>query len=266
MAIEVFPTANDIGGAGTGRSSTEENIAQFSGIGIGQSTILSGFTAAEGVGLNVLLAPGRASIGGYIIRNQGFLNVPVTDETTGYLWLQLPGADVYNATEPGWVETADLSSPPDNSALVTKFIAAGGAVTDTDDRMRREGAGMITGSYTGDGGTDDFQEIDLGLTPRFVIARNNAPVGVNWKWAFSNVFPGNVEWPDFDDPWDERRGLPFFCTRCGGNDDDTIRFDERITAGGGLGIIPRGFEAYNDYSEPGGMNANLREYYYIAWF
>ena len=217
----------------------------------------------------MLLAPGRASIGGYIIRNPDFLNVPVSDDTTGYLWLQLTGADTYDATATAWVETADLSSPPANGALVTKFITSGGIVDSTDDRMRREGAGTMSGLYTGDGGSDVHQEIDLGLTPRFVIARNLQEMTSTYRFAFSNVFPGNEEWPDFDDAWDDRRGIPFFSTLLRNpftGDPDRQNWDERISAGGGLGIIPRGFEAYNQYNSGVGMNDSGKEYVYLAWF
>lgn len=271
MAIEVFPTANDIGGAGTGRSSTEESIAQVLGLGVGETTIISGFTAAVGAGLNVYLAPGRASIGGYIIRNPDFLNVPVTDETTGYLWLQLAGADTYDATGTAWVETADLSSPPANAALVTKFITSGGAISSVVDRERREGEGMFTGSYAGDGGADEEQEIDIGLTPRLVVAKARLfEANSRCNFAISNIFPGNVEWDNFDEtlkglPWWQMYFSEGIVPPSEGN--QAAGWNSEADDTGGLGIIPDGFAAYNDDgSTTRGMNRSGVDYDYIAWF
>ena len=270
MAIEVFPTANDIGGAGTGRSSTEESIAQLLGLGVGETTILSGFTAsAVASELNVRLAPGRASIGGYIIRNPDFITVPVSYDTTGYLLLQLTGADTYDATATAWVETADLSSPPANSALVTKFITSGGAISSVTDRERREGTGTIGGTYTGNGGVGDTQEINLGLTPRLVVARTKAAtVNSTYRWAMSNIFPGNVEWDNFDE---DRIGIPYMCGLFDEDGYDDMHWEVRCNEDGpGLGIIPDGFITYNatdsDSSTGRGMNYSGMEYVYLAWF
>ena len=260
MAIEVFPTTSDIGGAGTGRSSTEETISQVLGIGIGQSSVLAGMAPSDGGGLTVTIAAGRCCIGGYIVRASSSEDVAVSDDTTGYLWLQLTGAASYDVTATAWVETADLTSPPANAALITKFVTSGGSVSSVQDRERREGAGTISGTYTGDGGADEHQEIDLGLTPRVVIARNLELMTSTARWSISNVFPGNTAWPDFDE---SRQGIPFLCTRI---DSDTQQFDDRIATGPGLGIIPNGFEAYNQYNSGVGMNDDGKVYVYLAWF
>jgi len=268
MAIEVFPTTSDIGGAGTGRSSTEETISQVLGIGIGQSSVLAGMAPSDGGGLTVTIAAGRCCIGGYIVRASSSEDVAVSDDTTGYLWLQLTGAASYDVTATAWIETADLTAPPANAALITKFVTSGGSVSSVQDRERREGEGILTGSYTGDGAANVHQEIDLGLTPRLVMARARVfAVGSDANFSISNIFPGNMEWTDFDE---SLIGLPWWFTisTSGGSPGvPATNFQPDANDSGGLGIIPNGFKAYNDHATTGwGMNRSGQAYDYIVWF
>jgi len=175
MAIEVFPTANDIGGSGTGRTATEENMVQTLDRFSTQSSILSGMTLpASAVDLNLEVAAGRAGIDGYLVRLPAAETVAITASSTVYLWLQLTGAgdSPPAVTATAWVETATLTNPG-NAALVGEITTSGSAITATDDEMRREGAGYIIGTYTGTGTLDgDTQDIDLGQTPRYVKITN----------------------------------------------------------------------------------------------
>jgi len=268
MAIEAFPTASDIGGSGAGRIGTEENIVEATIINQGQSTILSGMEPSDGGGLTVTIASGQCYIDGYIVRLPSSEDVTLSDDSTGYLWLQLTGSGSYAVTATAWIETADLSSPPTSSALVTKYITSGGSISSVVDRERREGTGTIGGTYTGNGSYGESQEIIIGLTPRLVVARfKSATANDNYRWAMSNIFPGNVEWPDFDE---ENIGQRYLCARF-----EEVGFDDLawIYRGdeqrGGIGIIPNGFIAYNEsenFLDGLGMNHSSHEYVYLAWF
>ena len=191
MAIEVFPTAQDIGGDGTGRTATEENMVQTLARFSTQNTILSGMTPADGGGLSLTVAAGRCYIAGYLIRLPDFESVTVTDDDTKYVWLQLTGADSYAVSATAWVETDDLTSPPADAALVTKVITSSGGIDEVDDSARREGAGHRAGTYTGDN-VDAGQDIDLGLTPRFVRVNHPGYAPAVNDDRISNIWPGNA--------------------------------------------------------------------------
>ena len=194
MAIEVFPTANDIGGSGTGRTATEENMVQTLDRFSSQSSILSGMVPSAGTGLAVDVAAGRCQIDGYLVRFTATEAVTVTaSETDDYLWLQLTGAGDSPPAVTGtvWVETNDLTSPPANAALVAKFTTSGSAVTAIEDDERREGCGFITATYTGDGAVlADTQSISLGSTPAYVRINHPNYLTNTAKSAF--IWPGNT--------------------------------------------------------------------------
>jgi hypothetical protein len=233
MAIEVFPTANDIGGSGTGRTGTEENMVQTLDRYSTQSSILSGMTLpASAVDLDLEVAAGRAWIDGYLVRFPAAETVAITASSTVYLWLKLTGAgdSPPAVTATAWVETATLTNPG-NAALVGKITTSGSAITATDDENRREGAGYIIGTYTGDGTTS--QDIDLGATPRAVTVTTRADV--------NTVYSENAE------IWLGNATLPVKQTNSN------------------IVIIKDGFKAYDD--DPAtGLNDGSRVYTYIAHF
>ena len=237
MAIEVFPTAQDIGGDGTGRTATEENMVQTRDRFSTQSTILSGMVPSIGTGLAVDVAPGRALIDGYLVRFTATEAVTVTGSLTDYyLWLKLTGAgdDPPAVSATAWVEVADLT-PQANAALVGKFTTDGSAVTAIEDDERREGAGYTVGTYDGNG-VDGGQDIDLGAAPRFVRINNPTinPGDKNYDDRISIVWPGNAVLTGYttDHPFTE--------------------------------IIKDGFKARGNAADENNNGANV--YSYIAWF
>tara|TARA_R110002020_G_scaffold155607_3_gene336752 strand:+ start:669 stop:1412 length:744 start_codon:yes stop_codon:yes gene_type:complete len=247
MAIEIFPTSDDVGGSGTGRSASEKNMIQGIYPAEAQSTILSGMTPGVGAGLAMSIANGRCLIDGYICRLEDIESFTVTDDATKYVWLQLTGADSYGVTSAAFVETDNLTAPT-SSALVSKVVSSGGDIDEVDDSARREGFGQVCGTYTGD--TDaGSQDIDLGATPRYVTARNTA-TGNTFHSSFSNIHPGDRE----------LEASPIRVTtilNTTGADDVQWSNDE---TDGGLRIIKDGFRA-DKY-----MNLNTYTYLYIAWF
>ena len=193
MAIEVFPTAQDIGGSGTGRTATEENMVQTLDRFSTQSTILSGMVPSAGTGLAVDVTAGRALVDGYLVRFTATEAVTVTaSKTDYYLWLKLTGAgdDPPAVSATAWVEVADLT-PQANAVLVAKFTTSGSAVTGIGDDERREGAGYEVGSFTGD--SSATQTIDLGKTPAYVSVQDNDDTGgAGLRSGHSNIWPGNL--------------------------------------------------------------------------
>lgn len=234
MAIEVFPTANDIGGSGTGRTATEENMVQTLDRYSTPSSILSGMTLpASAADLNLEVAAGRAWIDGYLVRFTAAETVAITASSTVYLWLQLTGAgdSPPAVTATTWVETATLTNPG-NAALVGEITTSGSAITGTDDEMRREGAGYTIGTYTGDGTTS--QEIDIGATPRAVTITTEASSPTSIYSEDAQIWLGNSALP----------------SQVGSSN---------------VYIIKDGFKVYDD--DPGtGLNKNTRVYTYIAHF
>ena len=196
MAIEVFPTANDIGGSGTGRTATEENMVQTLDRFSSPSSILSGMVPSIGTGLAVDVTAGRCQIDGYLVRFTATEAVTVTaSKTDYYLWLQLTGAgdSPPAVTATTWVETANLTSPPANAALVAKFTSSGSAVTPVEDDERREGCGFITGTYTGNGSASAHtQSISLGATPSYVRLTNPNYPPAEDVLRETIIWPGNT--------------------------------------------------------------------------
>jgi hypothetical protein len=235
MAIEVFPTAQDIGGSGTGRTATEENMVQTLDRFSTPSTILSGMVPSIGTGLAVDVTAGRALVDGYLVRFTATEAVTVTASLTDYyLWLKLTGAgdDPPAVSATAWVEVATLAAQA-NAVLVGKFTTDGSAVTAIEDDERREGAGYTVGTYTGDG-VDAGQDIDIGATPSFVQV-NKVTTSPYTRMRISNIWPGNAV-------------LTGYTT-----DAESIE------------IIKDGFKVKGD-----GENDNNRlaggDYTYIAWF
>ena len=239
MAIEVFPTANDIGGSGTGRTATEENMVQTLDRFSSRSSILSGMVPSAGTGLAVDVAAGRCQIDGYLVRFTATEAVTVTaSETDDYLWLQLTGAgdSPPAVTATAWVETNDLTSPPANAALVAKFTTSGSAVTAIADTERREGCGFITGTYTGNGSVAaNTQDIDLGATPSFVKIYSESDDIEDLRQ--SPIWPGNAAFSGA----------------------------VAVDAGFNIEIIKDGFKVIYGNGAVGN-NTNSLIYNYIAWF
>ena len=248
MAIEIFPTSNDVGGSGTGRSASEKNMIQGIYPASAQSTILSGMTPGEGTGLAMSIAAGRCLIDGYICRLEDVESFTVTDDATKYVWLQLTGADSYGVTSAAFVETADLTAPT-SSALVSKVVSSGGDISSVDDSARREGFGQVCGTYTGDS-SSGTQDIDLGATPRYVVARNTETTsGNNFRMGWSNIHPGDRE----------LKTDPVQAVIEADSSDPNVNWlqDEDD---GGLRIIKDGFTALKE------MNMTGKTFLYIAWF
>tara|TARA_R100001244_G_scaffold61449_1_gene51484 strand:+ start:114 stop:818 length:705 start_codon:yes stop_codon:yes gene_type:complete len=234
MAIEVFPTANDIGGSGTGRTASEQNMIQSVTPGNPKNTILSGMVPAEGTGLAMAVATGTALIEGYLVRLTAVESFTVTDDATKYVWLQLTGTDAYEVTAAAFIETDNLTEPT-AAALVARVVSSSGDIDDVFDDYRREGFGFITGTYTGIGSGTNPLTIDLGLTPSYVRASYDA----GDVYALSKVWPGNLAYPTFDSI--DSSGLDIETVKDG--------FRVRGTAGSGTAFNKAG-TVYN----------------YIAWF
>ena len=233
MAIEVFPTANDIGGSGTGRTASEQNMIQSVTPGNPKNTILSGMVPAEGTGLAMAVATGTALIEGYLVRLTAVESFTVTDDATKYVWLQLTGTDAYAVTAAAFIETATLTEPT-SSALVAKVVSSGGDISSVEDDERREGFGFITGTYTGAG---SYLTVDLGHTPLRVVVSYNGRDSI----AYSKVWPGNA-------------GYPTFAT-------STLSNDAIVET------VKDGFKVGGTSGPPGvGFNNAGTVYSYIAWF
>lgn len=241
MAIEIFPTSNDVGGSGTGRSASEKNMIQGVYPAEAQSTILSGMAPGVGTGLDMSIAAGRCLIDGYICRLEDVESFTVTDDATKYVWLQLTGAGSYGVTSAAFVETANLTAPS-NSALVTKVISSGGDISSVDDSERREGYGFLVGTYTGtESDAGDTQDIDIGQTPRYVKITNP-----NFSPSYTTL--DDVTHPRESFTWPGNAPLTGYTT--------SGDFD--------VPIIKDGFTA-KDGSPDGNCRTGV-VYSYIAWF
>ena len=233
MAIEVFPTANDIGGNGTGRTASERNMIQALLPGSPRNTILTGMLPGEGTGLEMVITAGTALIDGYIVRLTDFENFTVTDDATKYVWLQLTGADAYAVTAVDFIETDDLTTEPTSAALIALVVSSGGDIDTASEAYRREGCGFITGTYTGD--ETSTQYINIGKTPAFV--RVSHPDGDTPSFAQSSVWPGNTTHPTQN------------------------ASASRPTC---VQILTNGFKVGGDNT--GEFNEGAKVYPYIAWF
>lgn len=156
MAIEIWPTANDVAPtAGDGANILEQQICKWFRSLVGQNFVLTGFTMpTSDADLTVSVAAGTAIIDGHHVTFTTATNVVLTANDTNYIWLTLEkdvGGNVDNAI----IQATLSSSNPGVS--VGLGIAVTGASSTTSITDTRFLAGVVnhthTSSSSGRGGT-----------------------------------------------------------------------------------------------------------------
>lgn len=182
MAIEIFPTDQDVGGSLKGREFNEDKWAEVFGNCGGHNYIVSGYDTATigGGSLTVTFNAGVAVINGFRAKNQtSGLSITLTaSQSDCHIYLQMTedGSNDLNGVQ--LVEKTDETVPARSVLLLWAKTNATG-VTDYFDRRPRN-AVSASGAYKGDGG--GVFDVVLGFTPRLVHLINNG--ATEWVTIF----------------------------------------------------------------------------------
>lgn len=147
MAIEIWPTANDVAPtAGDGANILEQQICKWFRSLVGQNFVLTGFTMpSSDADLTVSVAAGTAIIDGHHVTFTTATNVVLTANDTNYIWLTLEkdvGGNVDNAIIQA---TLYSSNPGDSVGLGIAVTGASSTSSITDTRFL---AGVVNHDHT----------------------------------------------------------------------------------------------------------------------
>ena len=133
MAVKVFPTTNDVGGAGAGKIITESNLVSWLKPILGGSVVVNGFTVpASSATLNLDVAAGEALISGYRVVIDAATTLAMTASTTNYIYLKLT-RDASNNVTGATFEVNATGIAPADSVKIAKATTSASAVTGTAD-------------------------------------------------------------------------------------------------------------------------------------
>ena len=147
MAIEIWPTANDVTGtSGNGANILEQQMCKWFRSLVGQNFVLTGFTMpASDVDLTISVAAGTAVIDGHHVEITTATNVLLTANDTNYIWLTVEkdvGGNVDNAIIQA---TLTGSNPGDSVGLGVAITASASTTSITDTRYL---AGVVNHTHT----------------------------------------------------------------------------------------------------------------------
>lgn len=133
MATKIFPTVNDVGGAGSGKVLTEANLAYWLKQLLAQNFILSGFTVpGSSVDLTLSVAPGEANIAGYRVVIDSATTVTCTASATNHIYLKLTRDASQNVTSAEF-EVNTTGTPPADSVKIATAVAGASSISSTTD-------------------------------------------------------------------------------------------------------------------------------------
>lgn len=132
MATTIFPTVNDVGGSGKGKTITEANLSNLIAALCGATGfVISGFTFGTSANLTVTAAAGQALIDGYLVSTDASLTRTLTASATNYVYLQLTRDASQNVTGVTLTHNTTGSTPADSILLGTATTSAS-AITAVD--------------------------------------------------------------------------------------------------------------------------------------
>lgn len=173
MGQIIFPTENDLGGAGLGRDLREESWTKVIGR-IGINHVLTGMTIATSANLTFTLETGTAIIAGmHVDISTPQLTVLCTASVRNYIWLKLNRtSNIVTAAALEARTTNDVpSGEPRYYMKICEAICSGTAITSVED-YRPGSPNLSAGSYIGDGSGSN-RNIILGFRTRLVIIHNS---------------------------------------------------------------------------------------------
>ena len=133
MGTKVFPTTNDVGGAGAGKVITEANLTALVKMLLGQAFVLSGFTVpASSLDLTLSVAAGEANIAGYRVVIDSATTVSCTASATNHIYLKLTRDASQNVTGAVF-EVNTTGTPPVDSVKIATAVAGASSISSTTD-------------------------------------------------------------------------------------------------------------------------------------
>ncbi len=138
MATKVWPSTNDVGGAGAGKVITESNLTSWIKTLVAQNFVVSGFTVpASSTTLNLDVAAGEAILSGYRVVIDAATTVTCTASATNHIYLQLTRDASNNVTEATFAVNTTGTAPADSVKIATAVADATSIISTTDARQLR---------------------------------------------------------------------------------------------------------------------------------
>jgi hypothetical protein len=196
MTLSIFPTTQDIGGAGSGIIATEDNMARF-GAGEIAGYVISGYNpvTAPPEFIRVMnFSPGEAVISGYRVKHTATHSITVNFNELDQHWyyqLSKNAQGEVNGTQ--WIRVVgreSIADAPPDSIYVFSCSTNGNTVIASLDQ-RSPPPTILRGRYIGDGG---FQRLiqPIDFVPAAVMISGPGGIPAAQIWAASNLLPGVI--------------------------------------------------------------------------
>lgn len=170
MSMFIFPTVNDVYGAGSvgdGIDIKEDNFAEIAQIVGRNDFVWSGFTSSDGGGLVLDVASGTLFVSGYKVESSATENETLTASNTNYVYGQLTRDGSNNVTGMNIVHNTTGTTPTDGILLATVVTGASTITTITDSRRLKTQLHVLdldwstqTGTSTATGVTVETEILD----------------------------------------------------------------------------------------------------------
>jgi hypothetical protein len=133
MATYIFPTVADIGGAGKGKTFSEQNTALWMNRSTdGTNEVTSGLNPITSANLTLTVPTGEAMIAGYRITIDTASTVSIGASTTTWLYLTLTRDGSNNVTGTSFTTSTTTSVPTTDQVKIAKVTSSGTAITMVD--------------------------------------------------------------------------------------------------------------------------------------
>ncbi|MDA8212153.1 MAG: hypothetical protein M0021_09790 [Clostridia bacterium] len=212
MATKVFPTVNDVGSAGSGKTITEANLIAWLKALIAQNFVVSGFTVpASSVDLTLSIALGQACIDGRRVDIDTATTVTCTANATNHIYLKLTKDASQNVTGAVFEVNTTGVAPADSVKICTAVAGASSISSTADARVLypfaysqmpyvaiNKAGDTMTGKLTtllGDlgtavGSTIELNEVTAGVdgnSVRLIARLRRTADGVGWSTAAIDI-------------------------------------------------------------------------------
>jgi hypothetical protein len=142
VATIIFPSTNDVGGAGAGKTISEAHLAAYTSRVFDVPFVVLGLTGGTSANLVLTIAAGEALIGGYRCQETTGGGVTLPASSTRDIYRQLSRDGSNNVT--GWntVHQAAGSAAPADSVLLGTATTSASAVTGWVDKRPTVGSSL----------------------------------------------------------------------------------------------------------------------------
>lgn len=143
MATVVFPTVNDVGGSGQGKTIKESQLSAWLSKVFDMSFVVSGLTGGTSANLTLTIAAGECFISGYRVQETTSRTKAITASSSRDVYLQLTRDGSNNVTGTQLVEQAAGSAAPTDSVLLGTATTSASAITGWTDKRPGTGSSLV---------------------------------------------------------------------------------------------------------------------------